>query len=225
MDLYSGRDFVITDEVIIRGHETYQASAVTSAKIWELTDAEDGTGERRQLVKFGAGTALVGLLVFASSLGNSSLVAAIVGLLLLTLGALTVKYTWGADPKYRGHRNVEVTLSSGEQFSLRATSEDEAQAICDAVHRAASSASRSKRGASVAEELAKLAALRDSGVLSGEDWERAKDLFLGKGPDQRRVAIEHLRQLHGLFKAGVLSESEFNSKKWDILAGSSKAAG
>ena len=50
------------------------------------------------------------------------------------------------------------------------------------------------------------------------DWERAKDLFLGKSEDARARAARELRQIYELNKSGVLSDSEFNMKKWDILA-------
>jgi hypothetical protein len=68
------------------------------------------------------------------------------------------------------------------------------------------------------EELADLAELRSQGLLTATDWRRAKDFFLGKAPDRREECIQNLRQLHGLYSAGVLSESEFNQKKWDVLS-------
>jgi hypothetical protein len=71
---------------------------------------------------------------------------------------------------------------------------------------------------SIAEQLSKLAELRDQGLLDDDDWERAKDLFLGKAADEREAAITNLRQLYGLRQNGVLSESEFNMKKWDVLS-------
>lgn len=70
----------------------------------------------------------------------------------------------------------------------------------------------------VADELSKLAALRDSGLLSLSEWERATALYLGKPPSARDDAIVQLRSLHALHLDGVLSQSEFNSKKWDVLA-------
>jgi hypothetical protein len=71
---------------------------------------------------------------------------------------------------------------------------------------------------SVADELGKLSELRTRGAISDADWSRARDLYLGKRPDGRDQAIRQLQQLHELHRAGVLSESEFNMKKWDILA-------
>ncbi len=73
-------------------------------------------------------------------------------------------------------------------------------------------------GSSTAEELAKLAELKAQGLLTEDDWERAKDFFLGKTPDERKQTVENLRQLHGLLTSGVLSESEFNDKKWGVLS-------
>ena len=71
---------------------------------------------------------------------------------------------------------------------------------------------------SVAEELQKLAELARLGVLSQQDWERAKQLYLGKPVNKREEAIKNLSQLYQLHKAGALSASEFNMKKWDILS-------
>ena len=74
------------------------------------------------------------------------------------------------------------------------------------------------RVASVADELAKLDELRRQGVIDAGDWERAKDLYLGKSEDARQRAARELRQIFELHRSGVLSASEFNMKKWDILA-------
>lgn len=76
----------------------------------------------------------------------------------------------------------------------------------------------STRNTDIADQLSKLAVLRDEGVLTGKDWERAKDLFLGKGPDKKEEAVRMLRSIHELHRSGVLSEGEFNMKKWDILS-------
>ena len=74
------------------------------------------------------------------------------------------------------------------------------------------------RVASVADELVKLDELRRQGVIDAGDWERAKDLYLGKSEDARQRAARELRQIYELHRSGVLSASEFNMKKWDILA-------
>jgi hypothetical protein len=72
--------------------------------------------------------------------------------------------------------------------------------------------------ASLAEQLEKLAALKQSGILSEQDWERAKDLFLGAPRPKQQEAVKMLKSIYDLHKAGVLSEGEFNMKKWDILS-------
>jgi len=69
-----------------------------------------------------------------------------------------------------------------------------------------------------ADELARLAELRDQGIIDASDWNRAKDLYLGKTESERDRAARELRQLHDLHRSGVLSASEFNMKKWDILS-------
>ncbi|GEM_PF-6470908 len=71
---------------------------------------------------------------------------------------------------------------------------------------------------SMADELAKLSELAKQGALSAAEWDRAKTLYLGKPPDRRAEDTRLLAQLHDLHRAGALSESEFNSKKWEILS-------
>ena len=114
--------------------------------------------------------------------------------------------------------DVLVQLSSGDTFHIRARSEHQAAEIRAAVESAIVAQSFQGSGRSVADELVKLSSLRDAGVLTEQDWERAKVLYLGKHADARSAAIEHLRKLHDLYRAGVLSESEFNMKKWDVLS-------
>lgn len=72
--------------------------------------------------------------------------------------------------------------------------------------------------ADVADELSKLAELARSGLLSPDEWERAKELYLGKPVNRRGADTRLLRELHDLYRNGVLSESEFNTKKWDVLS-------
>lgn len=73
-------------------------------------------------------------------------------------------------------------------------------------------------GQSVAEEIEKLKHLFLAGVITAEEFERGKTLFLGAPPDKAGAAIELLQNLDLLRKQGVLSQSEFNMKKWDILS-------
>jgi hypothetical protein len=70
----------------------------------------------------------------------------------------------------------------------------------------------------MAAELSKLAELKAEGILSEEEFQRAKELFVGATPDQQTEALDLLRQLHALQRSGVLSEMEFNMKKWEVLS-------
>jgi len=67
-------------------------------------------------------------------------------------------------------------------------------------------------------ELEKLADLVNRGILESADFDRAKGLMLGKPASQLEDDIRLLENLHALWKQGVLSESEFNMKKWDVLS-------
>lgn len=115
--------------------------------------------------------------------------------------------------------SLSVTLNSGTFLSLQSKDPEWVETFLATLQSARSSAALGGGGGvSVADELARLGELKGQGLLSDGDWERAKDLFLGKEPDERQKAITNLRQLHELHKSGVLSESEFNTKKWDILS-------
>jgi len=71
---------------------------------------------------------------------------------------------------------------------------------------------------SVAEEIEKLGQLFLAGVLTADEFERGKGLFLGAQPDKAAAAVELLQNLDALKKSGVISEFEFNDKKWEILS-------
>jgi hypothetical protein len=73
-------------------------------------------------------------------------------------------------------------------------------------------------GGTAAEELERLAKLRAEGILSDDEWDRAKSLYLGRPPQQQDEALRMLRNLHEMMKSGVLSESEFRTKKWELLS-------
>jgi hypothetical protein len=60
--------------------------------------------------------------------------------------------------------------------------------------------------------------LANEGILTQDEWLRAKDHLIGVSPSKVDEATQLLRQLHALFVQGVLSESEYNMKKWDVLS-------
>ena len=72
--------------------------------------------------------------------------------------------------------------------------------------------------AAAADALDQLIPLLKDGILTQEEFDRAKDGFLGATVEVRESSVGLLRQLHSLHKSGVLTESEFNLKKWNILS-------
>ncbi len=73
-------------------------------------------------------------------------------------------------------------------------------------------------GNGIAQEIEKLGQLFLKGVITSEEFERGKTLFLGAPPDKAASAVELLQNLNVLKDKGVLSQSEFNMKKWEILS-------
>ena len=72
--------------------------------------------------------------------------------------------------------------------------------------------------ANVASQLSAMHSLWSEGALSDAEYRRAKELFLGRPPDAEEQAARSLRNLKQLLDSGVLTESEFRSKKWQILS-------
>jgi hypothetical protein len=72
---------------------------------------------------------------------------------------------------------------------------------------------------SIAIELEKLAALVRTGAITTDEWQRAKNLYLGQPEGKKREhALARIRELFDLQQSGAVSESEFNAVKWDILS-------
>lgn len=139
--------------------------------------------------------------------------------LLVILGAVLVMAAGLGLYLLLFERFLQVHLMSGTTIKISVYSAREVLEMKAALERALTySINQATQPASAADELAKFAALKDSGALSESEWQRAKDMFLGKEHDAQDRAVIQLRQLHELHKSGVLSESEFNMKKWDVLA-------
>ena len=71
----------------------------------------------------------------------------------------------------------------------------------------------------VAEQVEKLGQLFLKGVITAEEFERGKAMFLGNPPNVAQLTMETLDDLYSLKQKGALSESEYNVKKWDLLSG------
>ena len=74
------------------------------------------------------------------------------------------------------------------------------------------------KAGSAANALEKLVPLLEEGIISQEEFDRAKGGFLGSTTEVQETSVNQLRQLYSLHNDGVLSEGEFNMKKWDILS-------
>ena len=70
----------------------------------------------------------------------------------------------------------------------------------------------------VGSEETALNVLVHDGVLSENELLDAKNALWGEPPVEFRKMTRMLSELHHLYKEGVLTESEFNSKKWEVLS-------
>lgn len=111
---------------------------------------------------------------------------------------------------------LELKWPNGIEFTMVSQHPSDARAFIDAVRQGQHYVGTSNSDGAAA--LAILGELRNQGLLDEVDWQRAKELMLGKRPDQQQEAIDLLRQLYDLVKAGVVSQGEFNLKKWEILS-------
>lgn len=117
-----------------------------------------------------------------------------------------------------GHRTISLR-SPSSVLEFKTYDKKNFQQLLDAIDSQRQRAqSTGLKVTGVADELRKLSELMQEGVLTQEDFEKSKELYLGKSPSKQEEAAKLLRSLHELYKAGTLSESEFNMKKWDVLA-------
>lgn len=199
---YASEKLTVTGATIVVHGTTYPLSSVASVSSGGWLSA---AGAFLAALGMGVMTGFLAL-IFPSPLmwlmaGGSAVMAVLI--------ALTAAWT----------RSVIIEMQSGEALEVASWEPREAVDMREAIERALEyRESAGVRSGSVASELERLAALRSSGALSEDDWARAKDLFLGKAPDVQERAVEHLRELHDLWRSGVLSESEFNAKKWEVLS-------
>lgn len=215
VEFFSRADFKVTNTQLVFANAFYPVRTVTAVRIARHQPVpESRWGDYGEiwayLVAFGFFQCLLGYLLDWELWIIANVVLAGVGVWRLV--AALVHHT--APPMYF---LVYVSLLSRGQIAVSAASESEATEIKNAIA-AALDSSLTPGSHSVADELSKLAVLRDSGVLSGGDFERGKDLFLGKRPDEQAAAVVQLQQLYDLHRRGVLSQFEFNNRKWEILS-------
>ena len=65
---------------------------------------------------------------------------------------------------------------------------------------------------------ASLELLVQKGALSENERLDAKAALEGSPPEKFRTMTRMLTELHHLYEQGILSEAEFNTKKWEVLS-------
>lgn len=203
-------DITVTSARFIKGTRVYPISSILSVDVFvhEQKVHEQEASKWYYGVALGFGILGIGIVAPSPLL--------VVGPLVALVSLLIAGFEPGSVVKKITHT---IRLKGNAETSVVFSDETLSDAFSSAIHQAMIDAvSGTSSGATVAQELAELAALRDAGILDSADWDRARDMFLGKRPDAQRAIAEELRQLHELFKSGVLTESEFNLKKWDVLA-------
>jgi hypothetical protein len=114
---------------------------------------------------------------------------------------------------------IILTLSFTNRDGLEVISPfAEFEQVVKSIDAAKSGALVLKNTSSAVDALEQLTPLLNDGILTQEEFDRAKAGFLGSTVEVRENSLGLLRQLHSLHKSGVLSESEYNLKKWNILA-------
>lgn len=127
----------------------------------------------------------------------------------------------GKEHRFFGKPLLHLILTCDSTKFLTSKKVDKATKFIDHMRQAALQggiAPATSSGGGIAEEIKKLSLLCEEGILTQEELERAKEMFIGRHPNHVDESIHLLRQLRDLQKQGVLSESEFNMKKWDVLS-------
>jgi len=111
---------------------------------------------------------------------------------------------------------IQLMRTNGRVASFDQFNKKDIPELVDEI-RGAIAASRAGNG-DVGELIRQLKSLHDDGVLSSDEFERAKQRYLGQGPDDRQAMVRTLSSLSELRKSGVLTQVEFDIKKRDVLA-------
>jgi len=116
-----------------------------------------------------------------------------------------------------GNRSIQISfLQNGNliRYSFTDYSEGVAMAskLNDALH------SNSICEPPIADQIKNLSNLYSANILSLSEYEKVKKKLLAGGLNQIEQATQLLQNLHLLNCRGVLSDSEFQIKKWDILS-------
>jgi hypothetical protein len=111
---------------------------------------------------------------------------------------------------------VELKMSNGT--SSISSPYIELKTLSTNLEAALSGSALARNTNAVSDALTRLSVLKSEGIITEEEFERAKSGFIGSSVEVAENSVGILRQLHSLLQSGVLSESEFNMKKWDILS-------
>jgi len=107
----------------------------------------------------------------------------------------------------------------GHQETLDTYAVQEGKDLAEKLRERVASVSPDQRGTSVADEIERLAQLAQEGIITQEELTNAKSQLIGRTtPSQVDEAAKLLRQLFALKAQGILTESEYNMKKWDVLS-------
>ncbi len=111
---------------------------------------------------------------------------------------------------------LKVTWQGGnETYFSTFDNANEFVKACEAAFQGKVTVEQSKM---VGDAVSRLALLLEEGLISQEEFERSKQGLIGQPTSKGDEIVGLLRQLHSLKVAGVLTEGEFNMKKWDILS-------
>lgn len=111
---------------------------------------------------------------------------------------------------------IKLTRTSGRAAVFDEFHKKEIPDLVDAINAALESAKVAN--VDVAGLIRQLKVLHDEGVLTADEFERAKARYLGRAPDETQSLLKTLSSLNDLRKAGVLNQVEFDIKKRDLLA-------
>lgn len=213
---YSSKQLHVTGMKIAAGSGVYPISTVASVEVHRRSPSF--LMEALKAGALGLAMVVIGAMVGRSFAASSTRTALwLVGIALL--GFLVVIMACLMIVQFFKEKILHVRFVSGDNMKVASWDEKVVWAMHEAIDKAMTyNMNQASHPSSVADEIAKLSELRSRGAITDEDWSRAKDLFLGKQHSAQEQAIAQLQQLFELRKSGVLTESEFNMKKWDVLS-------
>lgn len=118
----------------------------------------------------------------------------------------TINQNWGTIKK-------STTSGDDHEFSPY----DDNSEIIDTILTQKNSAKKRRKGTSVSDEIAKLAELREDGMITESEFDAFTEQFELSTGEKAREIVDAIFELHDEYEQGAMSEGNYHSALWSLM--------